>query len=497
MGAKRKLKRRHRPAQAPRARVSGPPEDLGPPLPICAVTAAVIISVPFFARVWIEHGPRSILETNVPVADLMIWLCVVATLIHMRVERRRQQSDKPPSRRRPDRALASISIELWVFVAAGGLSLMLSSRYLSGMPEFIQCVNYYILWFWVTAWASRYVRMQHFLVASVVVILFGGLLLAAWQIWCKTPTYLVRSMFRDHPTYVAAFVMLAPLAWCRLIVSPKAWPRALGYVIVGLGCACLGSAAAIVLVWAQTCLAARLIGDRWIRRASTVVGISLAGLLAVPSTYRDGLLAQPADWVRAPMAQRRAEVLLVKRAIAPPIPSTHFGLGSWHCFLASNLPNGLRRFEPPTPLREKAQRVVVEYFAESWSALGLIARGPLLGSGLGSWQDRIGTGYGILERTGTSFPNTSNGYLMIGVTSGLVGLAAWLLALRRTLVRAYRRIRRGDLSPDRTLIAGCVAGLIGAAVVMLVCPFTTQPAAVYWVLLAALIHGMTLRRART
>lgn len=471
-------------------------DSVVPPAPSRAMRAGimtVIVSVPFFLRVWIEHGDISLLAANVPLADVFIWLCAFVILLYTPAALRGRRSTSRRVIRKHHSISSVVSIEWTAFVIIAGLSLVLSSGYGKGVPEFVQCVDYYLLWFWIVARASRRGCSRDAFTQPAAVVLIAGVLLAAWQIWANTPTYLVRSVFRDHQTHVAAFVMLAPLVWCRLVVSPARRWGALGHGLAGLYCACLGSAAAMLFGWCVMGLASKLLGGRWFRRTGVVVCVSLIALLALPAGYRDALRRQPANWILVPMAERRQEVLLAKQTVKPPRPSVHFGLDSWRCFVASNIGHGLRdHTASAAPTSTEQQRVVVDYFTEAWSALGLITRGSLFGSGPGSWQDQIGTGYGILERTGTSFPNCANGYLMIGLTTGLLGLAAWLLAIRRTFMRGFRRLRfRNDGTlRERPLVAGCISGLVGAALFMFVCPFATQPVAVYWVALAALLHGM-------
>jgi len=490
---RRQRTRGSRRASPPR-KPSPPPADVeaGTPLFLQCVVLLALVGVPLTLRVEIEHGRRSVLAANVPIVDLVIWISVASILIFNLFRRKDRGAHKTRSTGTRGGGFRAVFVELWVFVAIGGLSTMATAFPREGVREFVQLVDYYIIGYWLVTRMTQFKGVARSVTGLVSVLVIGFVSIAAWQVWSETPNYLIRSLFQDHWSYLATFVLLAPLAWLRFVSLPGRLWQALGTLLLGIGCCCLGSLGIMLLVWFELGFASWLLGGRWIRRGAWVAGTSLVVLLLMtPSSYRAAFLREPATWFHTPLGTTRRQVLQAKRAMHPPPPFTHLGAGVWHCFVGSNVFNWMQTHSRPAIAvsSDVDPLVTPEYYAESLSALRLIACGPLLGHGLGNWQEQIGTRYDTLERTGTSAPNSSNGYLMIGVMTGVLGLLVWLIVLRRVLIQAYRRISSTRGSSIAHVAPACLAGLVGAAVFMMWCPLTTQPVAAYWVLLAAVVRG--------
>ncbi|NQU45274.1 O-antigen ligase family protein, partial [bacterium] len=73
--------------------------------------------------------------------------------------------------------------------------------------------------------------------------------------------------------------------------------------------------------------------------------------------------------------------------------------------------------------------VLKQRYAEWIAAARMAAAHPLLGVGPGGYQNRIGRYYGLSPKQNTSEPDTQNGWLVLGATTGLVGLGFMMAAL--------------------------------------------------------------------
>ncbi|MHB8572429.1 MAG: O-antigen ligase family protein [Candidatus Dormibacteria bacterium] len=96
------------------------------------------------------------------------------------------------------------------------------------------------------------------------------------------------------------------------------------------------------------------------------------------------------------------------------------------------------------------------------TGLALVVERPLLGSGPDTVQEVYPERRGALEAV--TAPNTvvtklHDEYLQVAATSGLIGLAAWLLLLAALLWPAFRRLWQTRAAPDWTRI-GLLAGVI-------------------------------------
>ena len=440
------------------------------------------------------QGRASMAQISLPLVDLVVWIALIAAgtlAIRRWLAARRAKTAAPVEAPCPRFHLRP---ELVGFVAIAGLSVAYGAHPAAGWRELVQLCDTYLLLFGFVVLATLPKAIRDHLpgLVSLALVLWG--LVALWQISRGTPIYLLRSVFRDHQSMVAAVVLLAPVAWAGTAVERHWATRIASWAAVSVACAGLGSLGAMLLV--VLCLLLASLVSR--RGRMTRVLLAVAGPLCVlallmPRSYNRELTQQPASWLSVPVADRHAQVLRANDALHPPPPWLHFGALGAHVFLSADFTRGLepqardkpKKIDPQTPPR----RVIPEYFAQSWSALRIVGEGPFLGHGLGNWQSRIGTRYGTLERTGTSFSNQINGYLLLAVTAGIPGMLAWILALVLFVGRGLEILRRDTGEAHKGVVAGAILGLIGGAIFMGVYPLATQPMAALWIVLAGLIDG--------
>jgi hypothetical protein len=296
---------------------------------------------------------------------------------------------------------------------------------------------------------------------------------------------MIRSLFSEHQSLVATIVILAPLVWCWLQSVGGTWIRRGSTVLIGMAAAGGGSIAVPVLVAAQLVTAGALARRSLLRPSLAILAVAAGTTLLFPKDFRPALRAEPKAWVSVPMGERRAEVINCKLFMASVPPQLQFAAGRGHVFVTASIADWGRPFAAlqSGSKPEPESRVFQEYFAESWSALRLIGSNPV-GTGIGSWEEKIGTGFDVLERTGTTFANVHNGYLLLAVTLGPLGLVAWIWMLYSALHRLRERLRVEGPGGRRWVAIGAFAGLLGASVMMLFCPIATVPVAVYWILLS-------------
>ena len=444
------------------------------------VVLLALFLVPFSVSFQVDEGGTALLQKSVPAADLVL-LAAAAGLLFRMLWIRRAPLDRPHS-------LAATG----VFVLACALTFLANGISAGPVLELVQCFDYFVLFYLLAREAMdaprSYVPLFVGTLASFLV-----LVAAAWyQIGLGTPDYLVRGLFRDRQSYAAACVMLAPLVWVPLAAARPRWAPWAGHVVVALALATLDSAFIVAIVLVQLVVAGHLLGTRWFARSAPAVGLGVVAV-ALSSSF-----ALPT--VTVEHSSRRAEVMQSKYGGAGPSPGLFMpaqpdvdvAIGGRTYGLASTLFDWSYAYPVVSAQTASEARVVPEYLAESWSALRLVADAPIFGYGLGAWQREIGKRYDQLERTGTTFPNSSNGYLMIAVCTGVLGLGAWFFVACRSLARSRRlAVAAGAGGLGRTLGAASFASLAGGLVVMLVCPLTIQPLAVYWVLALAIGNECT------
>jgi hypothetical protein len=458
---------------------------------LTGMVLVILVAVPFSLQLDLERSSGWSRTIRLPIVDVAIW--TVAALELGRIFGAAGRVADRGARKRLLKAetFGHLDLSFALLAVAGFLSLMARRGALAGWKDAIQMWDTYIVSCWLISRWLRGAPKWGALGLGLAALFTAVAGAALWQILVGTPPYLVRSLFPERSSLVAAILLLAPLAWCVLQAGGNVWLRNTTVVLVGAAAAVSGMIVTPFLVGAQLAVAGIMVGRNGLRPAAVIVMVALACWALLPRGYRETLAEEAATSIFVPMGERRWEVLIAKYFLASSIPETHFQAGPWHVFAHASLADWTRSATPPrfAEERDAGRRVLQEYYAQSWSALRLMGSQSLVGSGVGTWEERIGTGFGLLERTGTTFPNTYNGYLLLGVTIGPPGLMVWLMLLGLSIRRARSLARASEGRLPGWIGAGALAGLLGSGVAMLFCPVATLPLGVYWVLLACLARG--------
>jgi hypothetical protein len=103
-------------------------------------------------------------------------------------------------------------------------------------------------------------------------------------------------------------------------------------------------------------------------------------------------------------------------------------------------------------------------YMEMQASLNIMADHTFIGIGLGNFQNFIGTYYKELPKVNTAEPNQNNTYMLIGATTGILGLTAFLWILGFFIKETYNKFRSNknnvlqNLGLLGALIACCVEG---------------------------------------
>jgi glycosyltransferase involved in cell wall biosynthesis len=129
-------------------------------------------------------------------------------------------------------------------------------------------------------------------------------------------------------------------------------------------------------------------------------------------------------------------------------------------------------------------------------ALSLIAAHPLLGIGIGTFSEVVGSiaPASLLSNGRLDVPHAHNLYLQFALDLGLPGLVAFIAMLAGAAHLTWRAVRRGPTARARGLVAGLACGLLA----YLIYGFTDaigpgeKPGLFLWLLLACIAAGARL-----
>jgi hypothetical protein len=134
---------------------------------------------------------------------------------------------------------------------------------------------------------------------------------------------------------------------------------------------------------------------------------------------------------------------------------------------------------------------VAQRFIEWRAALNVLGDRPVLGVGMGRYQQEIGRYYSYLPKLNTMEPDAQNGYCITLVTTGLIGLACLVWILQYFFARIRRRMiaSNGDACA-RDLSLGLFGSLIGFAFANLFVPILYQSTAAVFILILSIAASM-------
>ena len=463
----------------------------------------VLIAVPFAIHVEVETEGTSHANITIPLADPVIWLIasiLLASSALRSISSRDSGETEPVVQRQSFKGwayhcLTYMSSIPWLpFVIVLGMSVFANGMNRASTTDLLQTCDYCLIWYWIVSKTCAdnpkgNTTNPLLFLATLIVGLF--IVIAQFQIWCGFPTYFIQALFRDRQSFLCSCVILIPVVWCWATCHSNRKMVAAGHVFIGISCATLGSLGTMLLTLGQCWLASLLIGGKWLQRSLIVTVTAAIIFLTLPSSFRMEVIQQPQSWIEVSLANRRREVIQTKQFAAQANqPRFHFGFSKWHFFWGWN---AFPISDPNEAIAQgvdsdKTDIVVAEYYAESWAGLQLIQDNPLIGTGPGSWQPSIGTAFRVLERTGTTFPNTINGYLYLGVTTGFLGIVAWCYAIRSTLVGCYSQMIEAQSQRKKSILASTLCSILGTAIFMLVYPLPTQSVMVGCVFLSVWVR---------
>lgn len=298
-----------------------------------------------------------------------------------------------------------------LFLGLAGLSVALASDRREAVKEWIQLALYFGL---ATGLAETALRqggrrgmtraVQAFLVAGVFIVALA--VAQYWRVPHDNPLE-VRGTFGNRNVLGGYLALLLPLAFGLHLYAASLWRRlALALLVLAGLSVCLSGPALLAIVLVLVALAAQR-GRFWLLGTGLVL---MAGYTLV----------------------------------LPRMPRAN----DYAAFASMALYD-----EAGEPSRRYPE----------WQAAAVMAlERPWTGQGLGSYQKRIGSFYGVVPNaTGPAEPDIQNLYLVLAATAGLPACLAFLAMLLDAAASACRgRLLRG--TDEGGLLPGLEAGLAGA-----------------------------------
>ena len=394
-----------------------------------------------------------LIEINFSMADLIIGFILILWILKLAIYNEWKQIKFPP-------------IPVLLFIGTGILSFVNAFSIGQWVKEIIQLSEYFFLFYLLLinnfrTFGPTAIKNTLFFTTSIMLITAFIQYSAG-----KSDPFLVKGISENRNTLGMFLCMIIPLVYSELLASNKLSKKIWMALILLLVCVVLLSVSAIFAISISLFIMNWLFNKRLFQKF--LIGIILLGvayILIFPqknknaikdftSIYEQGKISE--NYYRSTNAASYFNNNQFLFKFKKSIKGNYLYIFTNKLFLFQ-IPNTLSgdRYEDIDNEKHIKNR-----YLNMVAALNLIFDHPVFGCGLGNYQDFISKYFIGFPKINTAEPTQENTYLIVGSTTGIIGLAALLYLLFSRLKLTYGIYRRFPENSIRLFHLGLFGSLI-------------------------------------
>lgn len=423
---------------------------------------AIWVTFPFVANIALispDDVAHPIIALNLSLADLLIGLAVFIWIIKVVVSKKVKSIQAPV-------------VPILIFLIVCVVSLVNAFSVKEWAKEMIQFVEYFLVYYILL------VNNLHLLKPKVIIRILLSfstlvLLVAFYQRYVSDGTpYLIRGFFENRNILGTYLCMVVPLIFGQIIYSSntlnKLWMASLMVLVLSV----LFSGSALLSIFISLLIMSVVAGRKILYRY--LLGILLIGLsytLVMPEKNIRALTEFATIYEEEDInSNYYRRLAILKSSKQTQLYKKQISKNSLVISTDLLKPSVLSKIKIGDRYREMAGvKHIKNHYLEMQAALNLTAENSVFGCGLGNYQTNIGKYYDKLPKVNTSEPNQHNGYLVLSSTTGILGLAAFLLILVFYAKLAYTRFHNSNHIYDKGLYIGLLGSVVAVSINNLFC----------------------------
>jgi hypothetical protein len=412
----------------------------------------ILIVFPFMVNIALispKDPGHPILSVNLSIADVLIGIVLTIWVMKIIVFKEVRRVKLPP-------------LPILLFLGIGTISAVNAFSIKDWLKDLIQFMEYLFIFYILILNNLQNIaikRLKNILFISATCIVFIALV---QHVLLHGSPYLIRGVFENRVILGAYLCMVIPLVFADFLYTQNMYRRFwLGTVMV-ISLLVLTSASALLSIIAGLFVISIVHSRKLLfRYLMIIILMIIAYSFIMPekniqeiknfcSIYEQGKISENYYRRLTILGDLKKSVLLNKKT------------GDNTLIISNDLfmPSVLRQIRKGDRYKEMDNtKHIQQRYLEMQAALNIIAENTLLGVGLGNYQENIGKSYGELPKVNTSEPNQFNGYLIIGVTMGILGLAAFFWIFISSLKTNYLKFRNPTINEEHS---GLYLGLVGS-----------------------------------
>ncbi len=319
-----------------------------------------------------------------------------------------------------------------IFLLFAGLTLTYSSSVADWLKDFIQFIEYFLIFYTLLLGNLKTIRkglVKELLIWQTTLVLIMAFL--QYAIFDNS-IYLVRGPFENRNLLGSYLSITLPLVLIELISTSSFYKKSWMAIILILSALVVLTGSAMITIVISFLVIGLILGKKMLLKISVV--FILGGFLyfmVMPEKNKEALRDTISFYERGSISKnyyRRLTILsdLDKTVLFKKNIGKNYMYLTSNLFMSGKMPkiqNGNAYIE------EEGKKHIKNFYMEMLASLNLISKNILLGVGIGNFQNNITIYYDGFQKINTSEPSVHCGYLIIGATTGILGLTAFIWML--------------------------------------------------------------------
>lgn len=408
----------------------------------------------FYITITSDEVTHPIFSINLSFADIIIATVFLLWLIKIIVCNQIKEIKLPP-------------LPVILFIVFALISILNAFSITEWAKEFIKVIEYFIIFYILLINNLKTVRLFHIL--NVIFIITTVILLTAFiqsYIFNGSP-YLIRGLFENRNILGSYICIVLPLVFTAFLYTPLILKKIWYFLILLLSFLVLLSGNAIISIGISLAVVNLFLPkNKFFQSIAVLIILVTTSSIIIPKENIKALKDHVSFWEEGSISQnyykRLSLVADLQRTIVlkETVGDKKLLSLSTSLFMSDQLPEPVKG-SAYKDLEGKSN--VKNRYLEMQSALNLVSKNTLLGVGLGNYQNNIGSYYNNLPKVNTAEPNQVNTFLVIGATTGVLGLSSFLFFLFLSLKTAYKNFRMSNSEMQELLylgLLGCISSIV-------------------------------------
>jgi hypothetical protein len=397
-----------------------------------------------------------LISVNFSLADIAMGIILLLWLLKLLIYKGWKQVKLPP-------------LPILIFAAIGILSFVNAFSISEWAKELLQLIEYFILFYLLLLnnWQTIKIEtIKTFLFISTSVILFVAFVQG---IILDSEPYFIRSFFLNHNILGTYLCITIPLIYVDFVFSKNLFHKLWMGILLLLSIVTISSGNVILALAIALSIISYHYGKKlFLRYVSVLAALSVLYIVFMPAKNKNAIMNFASIYEQGSVSQnyyRRLSLLNnipLKEFYNKPlddgkyilVTGNELGITTVHKLIGKG---AYKEMEGTKQIKNN--------YLEMQAALNLMSDSPLLGVGLGNYQNYIGTCFKGFPKVNTAEPNQNNTYLIIGSTMGILGLSALFYILWSFLKKSFSNFKGRENNEIEKILA---LGLTGSMITLVI-----------------------------